>query len=331
MLSGKFIESECERKVKKKPFFKKTSATNKKIKDKKGNLKNYRVEKVRLVIWAFIILFIFASFSSIVRSKMLGWKVANYKSEVVQLEKIIGELEKKQAIDTPTTDSFLFDFVSLYCEQYKDQEKQKDRLDRLSNYYKALGYQTDDVPLADTEVVNYENYGYEKSGKHYVGKCYVELKTKQENAQTFSFILCVPFQLKNNQYRICGLPYQQCDTRRKVISSNSEGTHQSPTDVLQDTKVIHRIEKFVDQFLQEYSDDDKENLKYLMKDVESLPSETEAVRKNIRVFHTAENPIVELMIDVKYPDTGIVFTENLQLTMSEIKDGKYFIDQLVHY
>lgn len=319
-----------------KPFFKdkKQSATKEKKAQKDKSPKKrtaYQRNKVRIVIWVVIILFILSSALAIVRSNVLGLKVSAYKEKIAVLDQRLNQLEKQQTLDVPTTNAFLRDFAKVYCERSKDHDEQVARKEKLGHYYSLLSYQDAQIPMVDTEVVSIENYGYETTGNHYVGKCYVEMATKEESPKTFRFILTIPFSVKNQKYQICGLPYQQSDTRKKVVTTNKGSDHHSPTTVLQDMKVTETVQDFVKQFLAEYATDDRGNLKYLMREVESLPKGVKVNSEEFKVYGTEKHPVAEFVLKVAYPDTGIEFQENMQLKLSKTSDGKYFIDQVVHY
>ncbi|MGM0020245.1 hypothetical protein IGK80_001124 [Enterococcus sp. DIV0609] len=319
------------------PFSKKEkeqSSTSKKNRSQEKLSKKsytYGASKIRKVIWTVIFLFVFFSCLSIVRSNVVANKLTIANKKIVQLEKQFSQLEMQQQLDVPETEAFFKEFIRLYGEQFKEYEKQQQRSKKLSEYYSELGKMLGQSPRVDTEVTRIENYGYERKGTENIAKFFVEIKTKAENSQTFQTILNIPFKVEKGKYQLTGLPYQQNDQRKNLIASTSYEEHQLPTNVLQDQVATKKIRTFVEQFLTEYQENNQENLKYLMKNVEGLPKGLTIETKEFTVYETEDHPVVELSLIMSYANTGVSFEENMELHLSKTTDGKYFIDQLIHY
>lgn len=292
---------------------------------------NARANNVRKFIWVVLILFLFSSGLAIVRSNVVATKLSNTNKQLVKLEKQLTQMRTSQQINVPTTDAFFKTFIKLYCEQFQDYEKQRQRKEELDQYLKGMGTMTDQIPRVDTEVTKIENYGYDRKGDDTVGKFWIEMRTKSDTPQTFHFFLYVPFRMIKGTYQLTGYPYQQSDQRHALFSGKVADVHESPTMVLQDQRAVEKIKKFVEQFLTEYQENNRENLHYLMKEVEGLPEGINVQINEFRVFHTEDAPVVELTLLLSYGETGVSFEENMQLELAKTSDGNYFIEQLIHY
>lgn len=313
--------------AKQKPTKKEISKSPKKVKKKR----TYQVNKIRLVIWIAIFLFIGASVMSIVNSRnaMVGFQKS--KQEVARLQKEVDKLSAIQAIDIPTTDAFLKDFLTLYFSVSDEREKELERREQLTNYYTALDYQTTSIPQTKLQVNQIENYGYQQDGKSYVGTFFVETKTVEDEPKYFKSIVGVRFKLTKNGYQIGSLPFQMNDSRSRYITPNNKIKNESRLEVIQDTNVKKDIQSFVEQFLHEYQENNSDNLQYLMEDVEGLPENVSIEMKDINYYHSEEQPIVNLTLVLTYKETGIKFNQGLELHMVKREDGKYFVKELIHY
>ena len=187
------------------------------------------------------------------------------------------------------------------------------------------------MPQTDLKVVNISNYGYQQKEDSYVGTFFVETKTTQEQEKTFKSIVSVDFKITKKGYQICSMPYQQSDIRNQFVTKNDQKQHEKRSDTLQDIRVKEDVQTFVEQFLKEYEQNNRDNLRYLMREVEGLPANVTVETKDFSVFNTAEKPVVDLTLILTYKDTGIMFQEGLELHLIKNTDGKYFIETIDHY
>lgn len=315
------------------PFFnvKATKQRPAKKEKKPKKERSYQKNRIRIVIWAFLILFVLASLQSILVSRNALSQLRSTQSKVTVLEKELKKISNDQALDVPTTNAFLTDFFKTYYSVSKDRDQEIKRREKLADYYAPLGYQTSTTPQTDLKVNNIMNYGYQQKGNSYVGTFFVETKTTQEQEKTFQSVVSVDFKITKKGYQICSMPYQQSDTRNTFVTKNSQARHEKRSDTLQDLRAKEKIQEFVQQFLKEYEQNNRDNLRYLMREVEGLPANVNVETKDFSVFNTAEKPIVDLTLMLTYKDTGITFQEGLELHLIKNEDGKYFIETINHY
>lgn len=315
------------------PFFNakatKQRPTKKEKKPKKE--RSYQKNRMRIVIWAFLILFVLASVQSILLSRNAISQLRSTQTKVTVLEKKLKQVSNDQTLDVPTTNAFLTDFLKTYYSISKDREQEIKRREKLADYYAPLSYQTSSYPQTDLKVNTITNYGYQQKEDSYVGTFFVETKTTQEQEKTFQSVVSVNFKITKKGYQICSLPYQQSDIRDQFVNENKESKHEKRTDTLQDPRAKEDVQTFIEQFLKEYQENNRDNLRYLMREVEGLPANVNAETKDFSVFNTAEKPIVDLTLMLTYKDTGIMFQEGLELHLSKNAEGKYFIETIDHY
>lgn len=84
------------------------------------------------------------------------------------------------------------------------------------------------------------------------------------------------------------------------------------------------------QFLKEYQENNKENLRYLMKDVQGLPKGWSIRSKELAVYGESEKPVVTTTIQLTQEKTGVVLNETIQLHLTTTEDGKYFIEKMTY-
>lgn len=315
------------------PFFnvKATKQRPAKKEKKPKKERSYQKNRIRIVIWAFLILFVLASLQSILVSRNALSQLRSTQSKVTVLEKELKKISNDQALDVPPTNAFLTDFFKTYYSVSKERDQEIKRREKLANYYAPLGNQTSSTPQTDLKVNTIMNYGYRQKGNSYVGTFFVETKTTQEQEKTFQSVVSVDFKITKKGYQICSMPYQQSDTRNDFVTKNNQRRQEKRSDTLQDLRAKEKIQEFVKQFLKEYEQNNGDNLRYLMREVEGLPANVKVETKDFSVFNTAEKPIVDLTLMLTYKDTGITFQEGLELHLIKNEDGKYFIETIDHY
>lgn len=317
-----------------KPFFSRKGKEQKPTEEKEKNKKKdraYQKNRMRKLIWAVLIVFVLASIQSIFLSRNALGRLQKTNQQVSILEKKLNKLESEQSLDAPSTNAFLKDFITTYYSVTDDRDKEMKRREKLADYYAPLNYQTGSLPSTQLEVKAIENYGYQQDGDLTIGRFFVETQTTQDKPQTFQSVVNVKFKQTSKGYQICSLPYQQSDTRNTYIEKNPKTPLESRNDLLQDQAGRERIESFIKQFLKEYEQNNQDNLRYLMKDVEGLPDNVSVKIKDLKVYGTTEKPTVNCTLTLTYKETGIEFQEGLELHLTKNAEGKYYIEQMNHY
>lgn len=298
---------------------------------KKKPTKKYRLTALSCLLWGFIFLFIATGIVSIHYGTQAKNEVKIAHEQIEQLAKDMAGLQAMSTIDTPETDSFFRRFISLYFTVSKEAPKQEERQSRLSEFNDELDYKLPSSPKVGQTVYSVRNYGYQEIDGYFLVTYVVETKTEEDEPKSFVSNVSIPFTKEKGKYTILALPYQQAYDPNALIGKPNDTLEPYQGEALEDKKAQERLKNFSEQFLTEYQANNKENLKYLMKDVEGLNGNQTVELKKISCFGTAESPVVELLTTVGNKGTGISFSENMRLDLSLNSNGEYYIDQLTHH
>lgn len=284
-----------------------------------------------MIVWGLIFMFILTGIFSIASGFQAKEQATKAEKEISSLRKEITDLKDMANVDTPETDSFFRRFINLYFTVSKEVPKQEERQSRLSEFNHALDYQLPNSPKVGQTVYSVRNYGYQAVDDYFIVTYTVETKTEEDEPKSFVSNVSIPFRKEKGKYTILALPYQQEYDPNALVGKSNDTLEPYQGETLEDKQAQERLKNFCEQFLTEYQANNKENLKYLMKDVEVLNGNQMVELKKISCFGTAEKPVVELSITVGNKGTGISFNENIRLDLSLNSEGEYYIEQLTHH
>lgn len=301
-------------KKKKKPF------------KKKGG--NYQKDPIRLFIWAVIVVFIVSGVLAVKNANEAKKSVQEYKGSIEELNQTLEAVTMKQAISTPQTDAFLTRFLTIYFTVPNDREALEQRLEKLQPYNKNLDFRLSTPPKESQQVVTIENYGYQEKDGTLEATYYI--KTQHESGLVNESFVTVRFLAIKNGYSIVSLPYQLAYEPETWIQQSKVTDSNQKLSQLDDKQAVTTIKTFVGQFLKEYQENNKENLNYLMKDVQGLPKGWTVESKELAIYGEADSPIVTTTLVLEQAETGVRFNENVQLYLTKTADGKYFIERMTY-
>lgn len=298
---------------------------------KKKPTKKYRLNTVSYLLWGFIFLFVVTGIVSIYNGIQAKNEVKSAHKQIEQLEKNVASLQVMSTIDTPETDSLFRRFINLYFTVSKEVPKQEERQSKLAEFNNKLDYKLPSSPKVGQTVYSVRNYGYQEIDDYFLVTYTIETRTDEKEPKSFVSNVSIPFKKDKGKYTILALPYQQEYDPNALVGKSNDTLESYKGEELEDKKAQEAIKNFSEQFLTEYQANNKENLKYLMKDVEGLNANKVIELKKIRYFGTTEKPVVELALTIENKDTGISFNENMRLFLVKNSEGKYSIDTLEHY
>lgn len=315
------------------------------IAEKSKKVKTYRTNKIQLFLWILIFAFLMTGVLSIFSGFQARAKVSGAEKKINSLTSEIAELKEMENIDTPATDSFFRRFLNVYFTIDPEAASQEERIEKLKKFNAELDFKLAASPEISQSVVSMRSYGYEQVGDHYVVTYTVETKAEgitrptaetaasaeEEVVDTFVSNVSVAFKKTKKGYAILGMPYQNEYDPNQYVAEKSSTLEPYSGKELEDKETRQELKTFVEQFLTEYQNNNKENLGYLMKGVEGLGGDKEVELKSLKYYGTKKAPVVEANIVVNNGSTGIGFTENLRLHLTTSKDGKYFIESLEHF
>lgn len=298
-------------------------------KQKKG--KNYSIKKSSLIIWGVLLLFLAITINAIYQANQSQQQLKEVEEKVSMLTNEIGQVKDTQKIDTPETDSFLRRFLNIYFSIPSTNDALKKREEDLKEFNSALDFKQSRLSKVEQQIVSMRNYGYENKEVYYLAKYVVQVATKEKEPKNFTSTIYIPFTKSNKGYQIVSLPYQVAYEPNEVLAKGGKEPEKTTEDKLEDKAARKNIDTFIEQFLTEYQANNKENLKYLMKDVEGLPPNRVIELLEKGYFGTKEKPIVEVSLSIENKNTSISFKQHMRLYLTLNKDNKYFIERLEHY
>jgi len=298
---------------------------------KKEKIKKYRVGRIQVIVWFGIFLFIGTGISSIASGFQAKTQAMQSYEAIESLKNEINDLKNMSEVDTPEADSFFRRFLNTYFTVNKEMEAQEKRVENLKVFSKAFDYQLPNTPTVGQAVSNITHYGYQKLDDYFLVTYTVETKTDEKEPQKFKYKVSIPFKKEKDGYVILALPYQLEYDLNGSVSEKTETLTAYQGELLKDEAVKEELQTFAEQFLTEYEANNKENLKYLMSDVEGLGNGKTIKLKKITYYGSQEAPVLELNITVNDADTDIGFAENIRLHLVKNADGKYFVETLDHY
>lgn len=301
------------------------------VRKKKKPPKKYRLTAISYLLWGLIFLFIATGIVSIHHGIQAKNDVKIAHEKIGQLEKDMASQQAMSMIDTSETDSLFRRFIHLYFTVSKEVPKQAERQSKLSEFNQALDFQLPSSPKVGQTVYSVRNYGYQAVDDYFIVTYTIETKTEEDEPKSFVFNVSIPFKKDQGNYTILALPYQQAYDPNALIGKSNDTLEPYQGEALEDKQAQERLQNFCEQFLTEYQANNKENLKYLMKDVEGLNGNPTVKLKKISYFGTEEKPVVELLITIGNKGTGISFNETMRLDLSLNNEGEYYIDQLTHH
>lgn len=284
-----------------------------------------------MIVWGLIFMFILTGIFSIASGFQAKEQATKAEKEISSLRKEITDLKDMANVDTPETDSFFRRFINLYFTVSKEVPKQEERQSKLSEFNHALDYQLPSSPKVGQTVCSVRNYGYQAVDDYFIVTYTIETKTEEDEPKSFVSNVSIPFTKEKGKYTILALPYQQEYDPNTLVGKSNDTLEPYQGETLEDKQAQERLKNFCEQFLTEYQANNKETLKYLMKEAEGLNSNHAVELKKINYFGTTENPVVELSITVENKGTGISFNENMRLDLSLNREGEYYIEQLTRH
>lgn len=294
--------------------------------NKKGG--NYQKDPVRLFIWTVIVVFILSGVLAVKNANEAKKSVQEYQGAIKELNQTLEDITNKQAIDTPQTNAFLTRFLTLYFTISKEREQQEQRMTALQLYNKQLDFRLSTPPREGQQVTLIENYGYQEKNGTLEATYYI--KTQLESGRINESFVTVRFLAVQDGYSIVSLPYQLAYEPESWIHQSKIDDPTKQLKTLDDKQSVTKIKTFVAQFLKEYQENNKENLNYLMKDVQGLPTGWTVESKELAIYGEVDHPFVTTTLVLEDVETGIRFHETIQLYLTETEDGKYFIDRMTY-
>ena len=314
-----------------KPYFNPSALQGKPVKKSKKLKKkkrNYEKNPVRILIWGVIIAFIASGLLAVKNSNTAIKEVHTYKERISKLESTLEKVNQQQLLNLPETNAALTRFLTLYFTIPMERAKQDERERTLQVYNNSLSFRLVNQPKESQIVSILENYGYQE--RNGVTEATYYLKTKDENGQENESFVTVRFSQSNKGYTIHSLPSQLAYNPEKWIAHDKAKTTAVPNQPLDDKKAVSKVKTFVSQFLKEYQENNQENLRYLMKDVQGLPKGLTIQSKELAIYGDSDNPIVTTTLQLTQENTDIVLSETIQLYLSTTEDGKYFINEMTY-
>ncbi|MEI5995630.1 conjugal transfer protein [Candidatus Enterococcus mansonii] len=314
-----------------KPYFNPSALKGKplkkasKFKKKKGN---YEKNPVRMLIWGAILAFILSGLLAVKNSNTAIKEVHTYKERISKLESTLEKVSQQQLLNLPETNAALKRFLTLYFTIPIERSKQDERERSLQGYNNSLSFRLVNQPKESQVVSILENYGYQE--RNGVTEATFYLKTKAENGQENESFVTVRFSQSKKGYTIHSLPNQLAYAPEKWIAHDKAKTTAVPNQPLDDKKAVSEVKTFVVQFLKEYQENNQENLRYLMKDVQGLPKGWTIHSKELAIYGESKNPVVTTTLQLTQEKTDIVLSETIQLHLTTTEDGKYFINEMTY-
>lgn len=314
-----------------KPYFNPSALQGKsqnkssKFKKKKGN---FEKNPIRLLIWGAIIAFILSGLLAIKNSTTAMKEVHTYKERISKLETTLEKVNQQQLLNTPETNAALKRFLTLYFTIPIERAKQDEREKKLQTYNNSLSFRLVNQPKESQTVSILENYGYQEHNGVMEATFY--LKTKAEGGQENESFVTVRFSQSKKGYTIHSLPNQLAYVPEQWIAHDKVKTPGIPNKPLDNKKAVSEVKTFVAQFLKEYQENNQENLRYLMKDVQGLPEGLTIQSKELAIYGEPESPVVTTTLLLTQAGTDIVLSETIQLYLTTTEDGKYFIEKMTY-
>lgn len=308
--------------------------------------KVYRTDRIRIFLWGLIFTFLITGIFSIFSGFKALSQASKAEEQIASLTSELADLKELENIDTPATDSFFRRFLNVYFTIDTETNSQEERVEKLKKFNSKLDFKLTTSPEVGQSVVSMRSYGYEKVGDHYVVTYTVETKAEgltrptletdsSENEEdvvdTFVSNVSVAFKKTKNGYAILGMPYQNEYDPNQYVAEKSSTLEPYSAEELEDKETRKELKTFVEQFLTEYQNNNKENLGYLMAKVEGLGGGKKVELKSLKYYGSKKEPVVEANVVINNGETGIGFSENLRLHLTTSEDGKYFIESLEHF
>ena len=297
----------------------------KKFKKKKGN---YEKNPIRMLIWGAIFAFILSGLLAVKNSNTAIKEVHTYKERIAKLETKLEKMNQQQLLNIPETNAALKRFLTLYFTVPMERAKQDERERLLQVYNPSLSFRLAAQPKESQSISVLENYGYQE--RNGVTEATFYLKTRSEGGQENESFVTVRFSQSKNGYTIHSLPNQLAYEPNVWIAHDKVKTPGIPNKPLDNKKAVSEVKTFVAQFLKEYQENNQENLRYLMKDVQGLPEGLTIQSKELAIYGEPESPVVTTTLLLTQAGTDIVLSETIQLYLTTTEDGKYFIEKMTY-
>lgn len=275
-----------------------------------------------------IFAFILSGLLAVKNSNTAIKEVHTYKERIAELETKLEKVNQQQLLNIPETNAALKRFLTLYFTVPMERAKQDERERLLQTYNPSLSFRLAAQPKESQSISVLENYGYQERNGATEATFY--LKTRSEGGQENESFVTVRFSQSKKGYTIHSLPSQLAYEPNVWIANDKGKTTAIPNKALDDKKAEAKVKTFVAQFLKEYQENNKENLRYLMKDVQGLPKGWSIRSKELAVYGESEKPVVTTTIQLTQEKTGVVLNETIQLHLTTTEDGKYFIEKMTY-
>lgn len=301
----------------------------------------------RIVAWSVVGLFVVGAGSAFIKSNRATNTVDAMEMNLTTLKDKVSSPDEQKDI-SGHIDTYFSEFIPLYINTYSDNSLSADRDLKLQSYF-GSGFQIEN-PSVDRKLKSTEFYETEKNGDVQIAKYIVKYTVDQksadlvktevgsgtesgideqenENQETISQLLSIPFEYVDGTIAIADYPYFSAVPNQLGLLDPLEKDFGDQLTADDAKPVV----EFVDQFLKSYAELSAEEMKYMMNDPESLNGVYNFSKADTQVYEGKEGQFEAVtLVTFVMPDSELTHVERMQLSISKTSDGKYFVEKLNH-
>lgn len=325
---------------------------------KKENVDVPKIKKVssrtasRFVVISFLVILGLALYGSI--------RAIGFSSNLSSLENNVSDLktdldntkdEQQQLFDNYALNSYVQDFLTIYFHLTDKSEEQAKRSEQLKEYFAknielpSGEYQGINRTLLSFQLVSQSKkkdyyslvykVKYKLTGKQLKEKEVekdgqkVKERTEENLDKDVINYITVDVHEEKGLYTVVSLPYfvSKVDKKGKFdgLVDKTEVT------VVDDNSTVDSLKEFTELFMKKYASGTKEDLQYLMSEVEGLYGTFSFVRLDGFDVYKIDDNLYRIKTRVILKDSVLdyIHYENFYLTVSK-KDNKFFVEKLEH-